>query len=148
MFPVKDLEKTQPAVSQRLQERSTLFLIGVSVTGNVCSKASPEEEAHVQESSMLQLEQVVSIVRGAKLPELQYSYGYMLDNNKQILVVTQHHHILIQAMENGIASGKPEVHRLVLILHATTSLKAVLPFDFNTSGQKPSTLHTHFTHPY
>ena len=44
---------------------------------------------------------------------------------------------------------EPEVHRLVSILHAAASLKAVLPFDFvNTSGQKPSTLHAHFTHPY
>ena len=102
--PVKDLEKTQPAVSQRLQKRSILLSICVNVTGNVCSKASPEEEARIQESSMLQLEQVVSIVREAKLPELQYFCGYVLDNNKQILVVTQHHHILIQVMKNGIAS--------------------------------------------
>ena len=49
-------------------------------------------------------------------------------------------------------SGSRDMHRrqgLVLILYAAASLKALLPFDFvNTSGQKPSTLRAHFTHPY
>ena len=53
----------------------------------------------------------------------------------------------MQELENGVAPGESEVHRYILILHAATSLKAVLPFDFvNTSGQKPSTLCAHFTH--
>ena len=78
----------EESVSRRLQELSTSPLTGVSVTGNVCSVASPEEEAHVQESSALQLEQVCT-VEEAKFPELQFSRGYALDSNKQILVVTQ-----------------------------------------------------------
>ena len=38
----------------------------------------------------------------------------------------QYHHILI---ENGIAWGKPEVHYLLLMLHALALLKAVLSFN-------------------
>ena len=61
----------------------------------------------------------------------------------------QHHHILMQELENGDAQGKPDIHHLVLILHAAALLKVVLSFDFvYTSGQKPCTLRTHFTHPY
>ena len=55
----------------------------------------------------------------------------------------------MQEPENGVAPGEPEVHHLVPILHAIASLKAVLPFDFvNTTDQKPSILHAHFTYPY
>ena len=115
-------------------------------TGNVCCKASPEEEAHVQESSVLRYEQVVGTVEEAKFPECRYT----LDNNKQIrVVIIQRHHIQMQELGKSIAPGEPEVHRLVLILHAASLLKAFLPFDFaNTSGQKPSTLCAHFTHRY
>ena len=86
----------------------------------------------------------------AKFPELQYCCGYVLNNNKQILVVTlQYHHILVQELENDVSPGEPEIHHLVSILHATALLKAVLPFDYvDTSGQKPSTPCAHFTHPY
>ena len=61
----------------------------------------------------------------------------------------QCHHILTQELENDVAQGEPEVHHLVLMLHAVALLKAVLPFDFvNTSEQKPSILRAHFTQPY
>ena len=96
-------------------------MTGVTVTVNVCSKASPEEEACVQELSVLRLEQVDSTVEEAKFPELQYSCGYMLNNNKQMLVVTQCRHIVMQELENGVAPGEPEVHCLILILHAVAS---------------------------
>ena len=47
----------------------------------------------------------------------------------------QPYHILMQELENIITQGETEVHHLVLILHAATLLKAVLPFDYvNTSG--------------
>ena len=46
MFQVKGLEKIQ-FHEARLQDVSTSLSTGVNVTGNVCSKASPEEEAHV-----------------------------------------------------------------------------------------------------
>ena len=55
----------------------------------------------------------------------------------------------MQELENGDAPGETEVHGLVSMLHAAALLKAVLPFDcINTTGQKPSTLRAHFTHPY
>ena len=139
-----------------LQKLLNLNLLStdVNVTGNVCSKAnaSPKEKACVQKLSVLQSEwnRLLVLSKEAKFPGLQYPCGYAFDSNKQILVVTlQCHHILMQELENGIASGKPKVYGLVSILHAAASLKAVLPFDFvNTSGQKPSTLHAHFKHPY
>ena len=68
---------------RRLQEPSTSLSTGVSITGNVCSEASLEE-TRAQESSTIQLEQVCTV----EFPELQFSRGYALDNNKQILVVT------------------------------------------------------------
>ena len=63
----------------------------------------------------------------------------MLDNNKQIasywLSIMQPYHILMQELENIVTWGETEVHHLVLILHTTALLKAVLPFDYvNTSG--------------
>ena len=135
-----------------LQELLTLLLTGVNVTGNICSKARPEENACAQGSSVLRSEQnkLSVLSEEAKFQELQYSYGYMLNNNKQILVVTlQCHHILIHELENSVTPGELEVHRLVSILHAAASLKAVLLFDFvSTSGQKPSTLRAHFTQSY
>ena len=97
-------------------------------TGNVCCKASPEEEARVQVSSVhvLRYEQVVGTVKEAKFPEC----GYALDNNKQIrVVIIQRHHIQMQELGKGIAPGEPEVHCLVLILHAASLLKAFLPFE-------------------
>ena len=66
--------------SRRLQEPSTTLSTGVSITGNVCSEASLEE-TRAQESSALQLEQVCT-VEEAKFPDLQFSRGYALDNNK------------------------------------------------------------------
>ena len=67
-----------------LQELSTLRSAGVNVTGNVCSKTNPEEKAHAQESNMLRLEhdKLSALSEEAKFPELQYSCGYVLDNNK------------------------------------------------------------------
>ena len=136
----------------RLQELSTSLSTGVIDTENVCSKANPEEKACVQESSVLWSERnkLSVLSKEAKFPELQCSCGCALDNNKHILaIILQCHHILMQEPKNGVVPGEPEVHRLVLILHATASLKAVLPFDLvNTTGQKPSTLHAHFTYPY
>ena len=106
-------------------------MTGVNVTGNVCSKANPEEKARIQELSMLQSESnklsVCAVLsKEAKFPELQYSCGFALDDSKQILVITQCHHILMQKLENGIAPGEPEVYPLVLILHATVLLNAVI----------------------
>ena len=55
----------------------------------------------------------------------------------------------MREVENGVAQGEPEFHCLVSMLHAATSLKAVLPFDsVNTSDQKPSTLRAHFARPH
>ena len=137
----------EESVSRRLQELSTSPLTGVSVTGNVCSVASPEEEAHVQESSALQLEQVCT-VEEAKFPELQFSRGYALDSNKQILVVTQcqlaYHppfgyvsrariifqedgsykmHILMLELENGVVRDQSEVHELLKRFGVTSTYK-------------------------
>ena len=128
------------------------FLTSVNVTGNICSKASTEEKASAQGLNVLWSEQkkLSVLSEEAKFPELQYSYGYTLNNNKQIMVATlQCHFILMQELENAVTPGELEVYRLVSILHAAASLKAVLPFDFvNTSGQKLSTLRTHFTQSY
>ena len=60
----------QDSVSRRLQELS----IDVCVTGNVCSETNPEKDSHVEESSVLQIEQVCA-VEEAKFPELQFSRG-------------------------------------------------------------------------
>ena len=68
---------------RRLLELSTSLSTS---TGNVYSL----EETTIQESSMLQFEQFFT-VQEAKFLELQFSRGYTLNNNKQILVVTQHH---------------------------------------------------------
>ena len=95
-----------------LQELLTLLLTSVNVTGNVCSKASPEEKTSAQESSVLRSERnkLSVLPEEAKFPALQYSYGYMLDNNKQIMVVTlQCHHILTQELENSVTKGELEV---------------------------------------
>ena len=89
----------------------------------------------------------------SKKPSFQ-SYNFPVDMHsitfsRYWLSVMQHHHILMQELENVVAWGESEVHHLVSIMHAAASLKAVLPFDFvNTSGQKPCTLHTHFTLSY
>ena len=135
-----------------MQELLTSLSTGISVIGNVCSKASPGGKVRVQELSVLQSEQnkLSVLSEEAKFTELQYSCGYMLDNNKQILTVTlQCHHILMQELENGVAPGEPEVYHLVSLLHTAALLNAVLSFDFvSTSGQMPCTLHAHFTHPY
>ena len=60
----------------------------------------------------------------------------------------QHHHILMRELENGVTRNEAEIHRLISILHAAASLKAVFStFDFvNTSGQKPSTLYVLVLH--
>ena len=61
--------------------------------------------------------------------------------------ITQHHHIPMWELD--CTRWNTKVHHLVSILHTTALLKVVLLFDFvNTSGQKLSTLHAHFTHPY
>ena len=134
-----------------LEELSTLLSTGVNVTGNVCSKASPEEK-HVCKSQACFNQNRTSCQYCPKKPsfQLRYSYGYALNNNKRILVVTlQWRHILMQELEKGVAPGEPKVHRLILILRTVASLKAVLPFNVvNTSDQKPFTLRTHFTRPY
>ena len=119
---------------------------------SVAIKASPKEKARAQGSSVLWSEQnkLSVLSEEAKFPELQYSYGYTLNNNKHILVVAlQCHFILMHELENAVTPGELEVHRLVSILHATASIKAVLPFHIvKISGQKPSTLRTHFTQSY
>ena len=73
----------------------------------------------------------------AKYPELQFSCGYALNSNKQILIITQHHlayhppfghvsrarkmfqedgsykvHILMQELQNGVVQDESEVHEL------------------------------------
>ena len=123
-----------------LQELSTLLSTGVNVTRNVCSKASPEEK-HVFKSRACFNQNRTSCQYCPKKPsfQLQYSYGYALNNNKRILIVTlQWRHILMQELEKGIAPGEPKVHRLVLILRTVASLRAVLPFN----------VVNHFTRPY
>ena len=116
-----------------------MLLLGMSTAKQV------QKKKHMFKSQAC-FEQVVGTVEEAKFPEC----GHALDNNKQIrVVIIQRRNIHMQELGRGIASGEPEVHRLVLILHAASLLKAFLPFDFaNTSGQKPSTLCAHFTHPY
>ena len=56
----------------------------------------------------------------------------------------------MRELENGVTREvNQKFHRLVPILHATASLKAVLPFEYvNTSGQKPCILRAHFTWAY
>ena len=139
----------EDSVLQRLLELSTSLSTGVStsVTGNVCSETNPEKESHVQESTMLQIEQVCA-VEEAKFPELQFSRGYMLDNKKQILVVTKCHlayhppfgyvsqvqitfqedgsykvHILMRELENGITRDVSEVHKLLKRFSVTLAYK-------------------------
>ena len=143
----------EDSVAQRLQELSS----DVGVTGNVCRETNPEEDSHVVESSILQIEQVCA-VEEEKFQELKFSHGYALDNNKQILVVTQCHlayhppfgyvsrvritfqedgsykvHILMRELENG----QPEW----IMRHLQTlsfdinivycgSVKDLFPFDF------------------
>ena len=62
----------------------------------------------------------------------------------------QRHHILMRELENSITREvNQNIHRLVSILHATASLKDVLPFDYvNTSGQKPCILRAQLTQAY
>ena len=75
-------------------------------------QSKSRRKASAQESSVLRSEQnkLSVLSEEAKLSELQYSYGYVLDNNKQILAVTlQCHHILMQELENSITKGEPEV---------------------------------------
>ena len=84
----------------------------------------------------------------AKFPELQFSRGYALDNNKQILIVTQRHlayhppfgyvsraqitfqedgsytvHILMRVLQNGVAQDESEVHELLKRFSATSTYK-------------------------
>ena len=82
-----------------------------------------------------------------------HSYDSPMDTHlirisKYWFSVMQCQHILMQ--ELYCMRAEPEVYCLIsILLHTEASLKAVLPFDFvNTSGQKSSTLHAHFTHPY
>ena len=68
--------------------------------------------------------------------------------NKYWFSDMQCHHALMRELENSVTRPQPKAY-LLLILHAVAALKDVLPFNFiNTFGQKPSTLHTHNTHPY
>ena len=112
-----------------LQELSTSLSASVNITGNVCSKASPEEKAHVQELSQAcfdqnGISQLSVLSEEAKFPELHYSCGYALNNNKEIHIVTlQCHHILMQKLENGVTPSELEVYHLVLILHALGLVK-------------------------
>ena len=80
-------ETEELSLSRRLLEPSTLLLTGVS---NIACSEGSLLETRVEELSELQLERVCS-VEEAKFPELQFSRGYALDNNKQILIVTQRH---------------------------------------------------------
>ena len=116
-----------------------MLLLGMSAAKQV------QKKKHMFKSQAC-FEQVVGTVEEAKFSEC----GYALDNNKQIrVVIIQCHHIQMQELWRGIAPDEPEVHRLILILHAASLLKAFLHFHFaNTSAQKPSTLCAHFTHPY
>ena len=112
-------------------------------TGNVCCKASPEEEAHVQESSVLRYEQVIGTVEEPKFPEC----GYALNNNKEIrVVIIQHHHIQMQELGKGIAPGEPEVHSLVLILHAASLLRLSYPLILLTHLARSHPLYAPILH--
>ena len=82
-------ETEEFSLSRKLLELSTSLSTGVSTTGNVCSEGSLQETC-IEELSALQLERVCT-VEVSKYPELQFSRGYTLDNNKQILIVTQRH---------------------------------------------------------
>ena len=84
--------------------------------------------------------------------KLQFSCGYALDNIKYIPVQSS------ATLPYGWCENWRMVsyelnqkfhHSVVSIFHATALLKVVLSFDYvNTSGHKPCTLCTHFTHPY
>ena len=133
-------------LSWRLQKLSISPSTDVSITGNVCCEASLEI-THVEESSMLQLEQVC-IVEETKFPELQFSHGYILGNNKQILVVTQCHlayyppfgyiswawvtrhedgshkvHILMWEIENSVAWEESKINKLLKRFSANSTYK-------------------------
>ena len=95
-------------LSRRPQELSTLPLTDVSITGNACCEASLEER-RVEESSVLQLEQVC-ILKGTKFSELQFSRGYTLGNNKQILHVVTQHHLAFHPLFGYISRARVTLH--------------------------------------
>ena len=133
-------------LSRRVQELSTSPSTDVSITGNACCEASVEE-TRVEESRVLQLEQIC-IVEETKFPELQFSRGYALGNNQQILVVTQRHlayhppfgyisrarvtlhedgsykvHILMRELENSVAREESEFNELLKRFSANSTYK-------------------------
>ena len=137
-------ETEELSLSRRLLEPSTSLLTGVS---NIACSEGSLLETRVEELSELQLERVCS-VEEAKFPELQFSRGYALDNNKQILIVTQRHlayhppfgyvsraritfqedgsytvHILMRVLQNGVAQYESEVHELLKRFSATSTYK-------------------------
>ena len=118
--------------SRRLLESLISLSTGLSNIGNACGEGS-SWETHVGDLNALQLERVCS-VEEAKYPELQFSRGYALDNDKQILIAMQCHlayhppfgyisraritfqedgsykiHILMRELQNGIAQDESEV---------------------------------------
>ena len=167
-------ETEELSLSRRLLEPSTSLSTGVS---NIACSEGSLLETRVKELSALQLERVCS-VEEAKFPELQFSCGYALDNNKQILIATnfvtnfayvfylspvisflvarlRHPSVSLACVFSSTwlpCCKGHETHRGVIDIvycGGTASLKALLPFDFvNTSAQKPSTLRGHFTHAY
>ena len=127
------------SLSRRLLEPSSSLLTGVSDIA--CSEGSLLE-TRVEELSELQLERVCS-VEEAKFPELQFSRGYALDNNKQILIVTQRH--LAYHPPFGYVSRARitfQIHRGVIDIVYIPRRRGL------TKIQKPSTLRAHFTHAY
>ena len=84
--------------------RPHFWLVSILLEMSAASKS--RRKSCVYELSVLWSEwnKLSVLSEEAKFPELQYSCGYALHNNKQILIVTlQCHHILMQELENGVS---------------------------------------------
>ena len=139
------------SLSRRLLEPSTSLLTGVS---NIACSEGSLLETRVEELSELQLERVCSMEE-AKFPELQFSRGYALDNNKQILIVTQRHlayhppfGYVSRARITFQEDGSYTVHILMRVLQNIIDIVYIPRRRGLTKSQKPSTLRAHFTHAY
>ena len=125
----------------------------------------------------LQLEKITSSLE-SKFPELSFTLGRALDNDKQVLVVSQRVlafmppfgytsrirvtiqencryrvHVLLRTLEDGTVSDEAEVYallkKLISILMLGRAPQSRLTFEaINVSSQKPCTLRGHFTQAY
>ena len=153
VFQMKDLEKTQ---FHELGVAGTIaFAFDWCQRYWKClQQSNSRRKASAQESSVLRSEQNKLSVLSEELSQSFQSYNTLMDTCS--ITISRywllHYNATISWCKNWrIASQKvnQKFHRLVSTLHAATSLKAVLHFDFvNTFGQKPCTLHAHFTQSY